>query len=120
MVGKQNDIGKLIRERRKEKGLTLVELGEIIGVANGTISKWERGQIKNMRRDKIQALCDVLCIPPYTFISGTYKDEKMTHDVSIGLFIKNKRKEKGLTLEQVGNYVVKALFLGGKAMKLEI
>ena len=75
MVGKQNDIGKLIRERRKEKGLTLVELGEIIGVANGTISKWERGQIKNIRRDKIQALCDVLGIPPYTFISGTYKDE---------------------------------------------
>ena len=65
-----NNVGNLIKRKRKEKGLTLVQLGEKIGVANGTISKWERGQIKNMRRDKIENLCEVLDIPPIVLING--------------------------------------------------
>lgn len=66
-----NDIGNLIKQKRKEKGLTLVELGEKINVTNGTISKWERGYIKNMGRDKIEALSNVLEIPPLVLIRGT-------------------------------------------------
>lgn len=78
MDEKQNNvIGNLIKQKRKEKGLTLVELGKLINVANGTISKWERGAILNMKRDKIQDLCDVLGIPPITFIKGEYSEEEV-------------------------------------------
>ena len=66
----ENDIGKLIKRKRKEKNLTMIELGYAIGVTNGTISKWERGQIKNMKRDKMEALCAVLGIPPMVLING--------------------------------------------------
>ena len=38
-----NDIGKFIREIRKEKGLTQKELAEKIGVSDKTISKWKNG-----------------------------------------------------------------------------
>lgn len=36
-------IGKLIKELRKEKGLTQEQLGEMIGVSFKSVSKWERG-----------------------------------------------------------------------------
>lgn len=35
--------GKIISEKRKEKGLNQIQLGEILSVSNRTISKWENG-----------------------------------------------------------------------------
>lgn len=34
-------IGKFISENRKRKGLTQEQLGELLGVTNKTISRWE-------------------------------------------------------------------------------
>ena len=64
MENEENKIGDLLKKKRKEKNLTMIQLGDAIGVTNGTISKWERGQIKNMKRDKMESLCNVLGIPP--------------------------------------------------------
>ena len=36
-------IGKFISENRKRKGLTQEQLGNILGVSNKTISRWENG-----------------------------------------------------------------------------
>lgn len=72
-----NNLGSFLKQKRKEKGLTLVQLGEKIGVTNGTISKWERGHIKNMKRDKIEALCNVLDIPPLVLINGIEKNDEV-------------------------------------------
>lgn len=72
-----NNLGSFLKQKRKEKGLTLVQLGEKIGVTNGTISKWERGHIKNMKRDKIEALCNVLGIPPLVLINGIENNDKI-------------------------------------------
>ena len=35
--------GKLIQETRKEKGLTQLQLADMLGVTDKAISKWERG-----------------------------------------------------------------------------
>lgn len=35
--------GKLISEKRKEKGLNQIQLGELLNVSNRTVSKWEKG-----------------------------------------------------------------------------
>lgn len=35
--------GKIISEKRKEKGLNQIQLGELLNVSNRTISKWENG-----------------------------------------------------------------------------
>ena len=75
MDSTDNNLGSFLKQKRKEKGLTLVELGERIGVANGTISKWERGHIKNMKRDKIEALCKVLDIHPLVLVNGLENGE---------------------------------------------
>ncbi len=53
-----------IAERRKELGLTLDELGRMVGVSKSTVKKWESGYIKNMRRDKIVLLAKALQVSP--------------------------------------------------------
>ena len=35
--------GKIIYEKRKEKGLNQIQLGEMLNVSNRTVSKWENG-----------------------------------------------------------------------------
>lgn len=55
-----DQIGETIKRLRKEKGMTLEELGNRVGVGKSTVRKWETGMIANMRRDKIQKLADAL------------------------------------------------------------
>ena len=58
------NIGRIIHDRRIELRMTMKELSEKVGVAEGTISRWESGEIKNMRRDAVAALSKALGIPP--------------------------------------------------------
>ena len=58
------NIGKLIHDRRIELGMTMKELGEKCDVSEGTISRYESGNIKNMRRDVVAALAKALQINP--------------------------------------------------------
>ena len=51
-------------ERRKELGLTLEDVGKIVGVTKSTVKKWESGYIENMRRDKIALLAKALNVSP--------------------------------------------------------
>ena len=56
MTHNDTNIGKLIKHKRLEKGLTLETVANKVGVGKSTVSKWERGAIKNMKKDKIDAL----------------------------------------------------------------
>lgn len=56
------DIKTLIKNRRLELGLTLKEVAERVGVSESTVSRWEDGNIANMKRNRIAALADVLQI----------------------------------------------------------
>jgi len=53
-------MGNYLADRRKALNLTQKEVAERIGVSEGTVSRWEGGQIANMRRDRIAAYADVL------------------------------------------------------------
>ena len=54
----------IIRNRRIELDLTMKDVAEKVGVSEGTISRWESGNISNMRRDKIVLLAKALNIKP--------------------------------------------------------
>lgn len=54
------DSGNRIKQLRMQKGYTLEELGNIVGVGKSTVRKWETGAIANMRRDKIAKLAAAL------------------------------------------------------------
>ena len=58
------DIGAKISSLRKGKGLTLAELGQMVGVGASTVRKWETGFIENMRSDKIEKLATALDTTP--------------------------------------------------------
>ena len=57
------EFNDILRVRRKEIGLTLEEIGNAVGVAKATVQRWESGEIKNIRRDKINSLAQVLRLP---------------------------------------------------------
>ena len=58
------DVGQRIKALREEKGMTLEELGNKVGVGKSTVRKWETGIIANMRRDKIAKIADALETSP--------------------------------------------------------
>lgn len=51
---------KRIRELRKEKNITMKQLGEVIGVAESTISLYENGK-RQPDNDTLQKLADYFC-----------------------------------------------------------
>lgn len=56
----------IIKSRRKELRLTLKEVAERLHVSEGTVSRYESGDIQNMGIDKIAALAKALeCSPGY-------------------------------------------------------
>lgn len=69
----QKQIGNFIAQKRKEKNLTQMQLAEILGVSNKTISKWENG---NCMPDYsiIKALCDELEITISELMDGKEKE----------------------------------------------
>jgi len=64
-----------MRDRRKELGLTLEKVGDFVGVSKGTVSKWEKGNIKNMRTDKVRLLAKILKVS-INDILGVYSDNE--------------------------------------------
>ena len=64
------DVANIIRERRVELGLTQKEVASAVGVSEATVSRWEAGEIENMRRDRIFNLARVLRVKPSVLITG--------------------------------------------------
>lgn len=67
-----------IKQRRIELGLTMADVAQSVGVSEATISRWESGDIANMKRDKIVSLAKALHVSP-SFIMGW--DEPETEDI---------------------------------------
>ena len=68
---------EIIKARRTDLGMTQKELAVKVGVTEATVSRWESGDIKNMRRDKIATLARVLDIPPAVLMDWESFDEEM-------------------------------------------
>lgn len=71
------DTGDKIKSLRLERGMTLEELGNLVGVGKSTVRKWETGAIANMGRDKIEKLCAVFDVSP------DYLIKKQSNDVGV-------------------------------------
>jgi len=53
-------IGSRIRAARKARGLTQIELGEVVGIAQPQVSALERGATRNPKADTLRALAEAL------------------------------------------------------------
>ena len=61
-------MASIIRDRRIELGLTMKDIANYVGVSEGTVSRWESGNIANMKRSRINKLAEVLRISPLAII----------------------------------------------------
>ncbi len=53
-----------LRELRKERGLTLDGLAELVGTSKQTVQRYETGVISNIPKEKIEALASALGVAP--------------------------------------------------------
>ncbi len=58
------EMGERIKKLRKEMGLTQEELGKYIGVKKAAIMKYEKGNVKNMKRSTIETLSKLFNVSP--------------------------------------------------------
>ncbi len=52
-----------LKQRRIELGMTMLEVAKIVGVSEATISRYESGNIQNMRGNKIKRYAEALQVP---------------------------------------------------------
>lgn len=58
------DIKDIIKLRREQLNLTLEDVARVVDVSAATVLRWENGEIKNLRRDKIAKLAQALKVSP--------------------------------------------------------
>lgn len=76
------DIKRKLKNRRLELGLTIEDVARIVGVSGATVSRWETGDIENMRRDRIALLAKALKVSP-SYIMGWEENTDNTDDEDI-------------------------------------
>lgn len=59
-----SSLSSILKQRRKELGLTLAQIADMMGVAEATVQRWESGNIKTVRHEKIGKLAEILKVSP--------------------------------------------------------
>ena len=74
-----SEVGQLIYNKRMEKGLSQNDVAQALKVSVPTISRWESGEISNMKRNYIAKLSQVLGISPLILLG--VPEEKPENDM---------------------------------------
>lgn len=72
------NIGKRIKERRKELGMSADKLAKILGKDRSTIFRYEKGDIENLPLDILQPIAKALNTTP-SYLMG-WEDKKSSPD----------------------------------------
>lgn len=94
------EIKDIIYNRRMELGLTMKQVADAVGVSEGTISRWESGDIANMRRDKISALAKKLLLSPAVIMGWEEKPDIRSRQIPV-----YGRVAAGIPIEAVENII---------------
>ena len=77
-----SNMAERIKMLRHERGLTLEQVAEVVGVGKSTVRKWETGMIANMRRDKIASLAQALGTTP-AYLMGWDETPSLKSDLPL-------------------------------------
>jgi repressor LexA len=72
------EIKDILKQRRMQLGLTLAQVAAHVGVSEATVSRWESGNIENMRRSRIAGLTEILQLDPAVITGGEAHGFSMT------------------------------------------
>ena len=65
-----------IKKRRKELGLTLAELADMVGLRDATIQRYESGEIPNIKKETVMKLAKALKCSPGYIMGWTDREEE--------------------------------------------
>ena len=98
-----------IREIRKSKGMTLLQLAERLGVSESTVQRYESGNIKNLKYETMTDLSIIFnCSPSYLMgwdekiIDADFKIELSNEEL---LRIKKERSLNGDGIKALRSYL---------------
>jgi len=74
------EMNEYIRKRRKSLKLTTEQVAKYIGVSSPTVTRWETGEIKNIKNDKILRLATILEIDPMVLIDWDDQEQYQRND----------------------------------------
>ena len=74
-------LSSVLKQRRKELGLTLAQVADMVGVAEATVQRWESGNIKSVRYDKIGKLSEALKVRPESLMNWEWKETSTPDNV---------------------------------------
>lgn len=75
------NLSAILKKRRKELGLTLAQIAEQMGVAEATVQRWESGNIKSIRYEKIDKLSEILKVSPASFMGWPDAEKSVYGDL---------------------------------------
>ena len=60
------EMSEIIKQKRKESGLTQEELASKLGLQKSAVAKYENGRVKNIKRSTIEKMAEIFeCDPVY-------------------------------------------------------
>lgn len=92
----ENDTNFNLKEKRTALGLTQLEVATAVGVSEATISRWESGQISNMKRNHISSLARVLDISVNDILNI-----KKSEGLNVGDKIRMRRLELNMSQDEL-------------------
>lgn len=78
-----------IKETRKKRGLTLLQLADILGVKEATVQRYESGEIKNIKYDTIISLANALHVHPAYLMGWSDENGNTVHNQKDGILIQD-------------------------------
>lgn len=89
-----------LKERRIELGLTMLEVAKLVGVSEATISRYESGNIKNMRRDRIEKYASALKVSPSSFLDINEDNDTTSPDSDLSALMQKYDNIKPIKLKR--------------------
>lgn len=112
MEYKDMELKDIIKLRRKELNLNLLDIAKACNVSEATVSRWESGNIGQMKRNRIAALSKVLDLSPAILVGTTENNV----DDNVELIVDLSNQEHDLlnvyrSLDEKGRHTVNTVAL---------
>lgn len=96
-------IGDMIKQCRKEKGLTQAQLGKLLGISNSAVQKYEKGVVTNIPYTTLLKLQSILNLPIILFENT---ENSIQADILINSYLSSLRANSRIPFIQTKNYIL--------------
>ncbi len=100
----ESGLAELVKETRESLNITQEEVAEKLGINRTTLSRWESGEIDNIKIKYIPKLAEILNLPAIAFIYPmTYKENNHL-DIKY-LNIASKLQKNNVDIEDINSFI---------------